>query len=433
MAGLAPLRFCDDPVAGLRIMAAVRPEISPVCRSKENACQRHALCSETGGPGDARVPRILIADDQPDILYALRLLLGEAGFDVDLVNTTEAAADSVSRRTYDLLLMDLNYTRDTTSGREGLDLLDRVRVSDAGLPVVVMTGWGTVDTAVDAMRRGARSFVQKPWDDTTLVQVVRREGADGHAARRRDVTRAREHEEARLIQRALLPSEMPLVDGCRLAARWRAAEGIGGDCFDILRFDATQVAVSIADVIGKGLPAALLMSNLQAAVRAFATSEADPHEVCGRVNRLLCRNVDAGKFITFCYAIVDTAARTVRFANAGHNPPLLVGRDGSVRRLAPTGSVLGVSVDWRHSTGRLPLAPGDRLVCFTDGIPEARRADDEEFGEDRLIDLLRASTRSPAQQTVDLVMNAVTEWAGGAPQDDATVVAVEVDGAPEDA
>ena len=92
----------------------------------------------------------------------------------------------MARQPYDLLLMDLNYTRDTTSGREGLDLLDRVRTHDPTLPIVVMTGWGSIDTAVEAMRRGARSFVQKPWDDTTLVEVVRREDR-----RRPGVTAAR--------------------------------------------------------------------------------------------------------------------------------------------------------------------------------------------------------------------------------------------------
>jgi sigma-B regulation protein RsbU (phosphoserine phosphatase) len=168
------------------------------------------------------------------------------------------------------------------------------------------------------------------------------------------------------------------------------------------------------------------MSNLQAAVRAFATAEAEPHDVCGRVNRLLCRNVDAGKFITFCYVVVDTRARTVAFANAGHNPPLVAGRDGSLRRLSATGSVLGVSAEWGHTTGVLALAPGDRLVGFTDGITEARRSDDDEFGEARLIDVLRATTDRSADETAEAIMAATTAWAGGAPQDDATVVVIGV-------
>ncbi|NQW03989.1 MAG: response regulator [Acidobacteria bacterium] len=163
--------------------------------------------------------RILVADDQLDILQAVRFLLLDSGYETDLVSSVGDVMDRMSTQTYDLLLMDLNYTRDTTSGREGLDLLDRVRAKDPGLPVVVMTGWGSIDTAVEAMRRGARSFVQKPWDDTTLIEVVSREVAEGQAARRRDSRFSRDFEEARQIQRALLPSAMPTLQGGQIAAR----------------------------------------------------------------------------------------------------------------------------------------------------------------------------------------------------------------------
>src|SRR3954468_20501615 len=108
-------------------------------------------------------PRVLVADDQTDILQALRLLLGDAGYTTDLVSSVNGVLDRVQPGSHDLLLMDLNYTRDTTSGREGLELLNRVHARDAMLPIVVMTGWGSIETAVEAMRCGAKSFVQKPW------------------------------------------------------------------------------------------------------------------------------------------------------------------------------------------------------------------------------------------------------------------------------
>jgi sigma-B regulation protein RsbU (phosphoserine phosphatase) len=372
-------------------------------------------------------PRILVADDQTDILQALRLLLGDAGFETELVSSVSDVLTRVTEKPYDLLLMDLNYTRDTTSGREGLELLERVRTADSALPVVVMTGWGSIDTAVEAMRRGARSFVQKPWDDVTLVEVVRREVEDGLAARRRDARLAREQDEARLIQRALLPSAMPDVAGCRLAALWTPASGIGGDCYDVLRFDDTRVAISIADVVGKGLPAALLMSNLQAAVRAFATATAEPHTVCASVNRLLCRNISVGKFVTFCYAVVDTATHSVAYANAGHFPPILMHRDGHVERLTTTGLVLGVSSDWSYATRDVELPPGARLVCFTDGLTEALSPDGDEFGDQRLVDTVRAHRTRSADDLIRIVMDAVTQWTGGAFQDDATLIAVAMD------
>jgi sigma-B regulation protein RsbU (phosphoserine phosphatase) len=371
-------------------------------------------------------PRILVADDQSDILQALRLLLNDAGFETELVNTVGGVLDRVIDRPYDLLLMDLNYTRDTTSGREGLELLERVRSHDGTLPVVVMTGWGSIDTAVEAMRRGARSFVQKPWDDLTLVEVVRREVEDGMASRRRDAKLAREHDEARLIQRALLPSTMPEITGCALAALWTPASGIGGDCYDVLRFSDTRVAVSIADVVGKGLPAALLMSNLQAAVRAFSTAAAEPHDVCASVNRLLCRNIASGKFVTFCYAVIDTTAMTIAYANAGHFPPILMRSDGRAEQLAPTGLVLGVTADWTYTSGLIEVGHGDRLVCYTDGITEALTPDNGEFGEDRLVETIRALRTEPPDRLARAVSDAVNAWTGGAPQDDATLIVAAI-------
>jgi sigma-B regulation protein RsbU (phosphoserine phosphatase) len=369
-------------------------------------------------------PRILVADDQADILVALRLLLSEAAFDTTLVNSADAVMERLGQDKFDLLLMDLNYTRDTTSGREGLELIDRVRATDANLPIVVMTGWGSIDTAVEAMRRGARSFVQKPWDDTTLVEVVRREVDEGQSLRRRDARMAREHEEARLIQRALLPAAMPVVRGCDLAAVWMPAAGLGGDCYDVIRFSDDRVAVSIADVVGKGLPAALLMSNLQAAVRAFATPTADPHDLCSSVNRLLCHNISAGKFVTFVYAVVDTGTGVIRYANAGHNPPIIARASGAIDRLAPTGLVLGVAPEWTYTSGVLPFARGDRLICFTDGITEALSPDDEEFGEERLLAVVADTPRGSAEGLVQAISRAVGEWTHHELQDDATLIVI---------
>jgi DNA-binding NtrC family response regulator len=116
--------------------------------------------------------RILIADDQPDILEALRLLLKGEGHQVETVKTPQGVLKALESRDFDLLVMDLNYTRDTTSGQEGLDLLQRIRNLDSTLPVVVITAWGTVDIAVEAMRRGARDFITKPWDNARLLATV---------------------------------------------------------------------------------------------------------------------------------------------------------------------------------------------------------------------------------------------------------------------
>jgi sigma-B regulation protein RsbU (phosphoserine phosphatase) len=230
---------------------------------------------------------VLVADDQPDVLEALRWLLGGEGYEPEFVSSTDAVLERLRESPFDLLLMDLNYSRDTTSGREGLELIPHVRALDATMPIVVMTGWGSVDTAVEAMRRGAKSFVQKPWEDETLLEILQREIEESRASKRRDARQQRELEEARLIQRGLLPTALPRIAGLTLSSSWRPANGVGGDCFDALTFGDTAVGLSIADVAGKGVPAALLMSNLQAAVRAFAQDATPPASVCASVNRLL--------------------------------------------------------------------------------------------------------------------------------------------------
>ena len=371
-------------------------------------------------------PRVLVADDQPDVLEALRFLLMDE-YEADFVTSTSAVVDQLQKQPYDLVLLDLNYARDRRWYREGLELLSRVREMDAALPVVVMTGWGTIDTAVEAMRRGARSFVQKPWEDTTLLEILQREIQDARAARRRDALQQRDEEEARLIQRGLLPSKLPSLRGYQLAGGWRPASGVGGDCYDVLAFDNGQVGLSIADVCGKGLPAALLMSNLQAAVRAFAQDSVRPHNVCSSVNRLLCRNMISGRFVTFCYVRVDGPGRALSYSIAGHNPPMLLRASGEVLRLTVGGTVLGVFPEAAFEEDTVPLLAGDRLVLFTDGITEARNPDGEEYEDARLLEALRRHRHLPAGELQQRLFEDVLAFAREGLQDDATLIVLSVE------
>ena len=366
--------------------------------------------------------RILVADDQPDVLEALRWLLTGEGYEPDFVVSTEGVLDRLRAQPYDLLLMDLNYTRDTTSGREGLELIPQARACDPLLPIVVMTGWGSVDTAVEAMRRGARGFVQKPWEDDTLLEILRREIGDARALRRRDAQQQREFDQARLIQRGLLPTSMPSIAGLDLSSSWQPANGVGGDCFDALPFDAGALGLSIADVAGKGVPAALLMSNLQAAVRAFARDGAEPASVCASVNHLLCRNMISGRFVSFCYARIDVAARRLTYANAGHNPPLLVRGDGTVDRLSPGGTVLGIFADGAYVQGEFPIAPGDRLVFYTDGISESRNPAGDELGEEGLVAAALAHRGLGAEAMLAAMLRDIQAFNRGVYEDDATLI-----------
>ena len=375
---------------------------------------------------ESRSARVLVADDQADILEALRWLLTGEGYEPVFVSSTDAVLERLREETFDLLLMDLNYSRDTTSGREGLDLIPKVRALAPELPIVVMTGWGSIDTAVEAMRYGARSFVQKPWEESTLLEIIDREIAEARSERRRDRKQERDFEEARMIQRGLLPTAFPQVPGIDVAFSWQPADGVGGDCFDTIGFGGA-IGVSVADIAGKGLPAALLMSNLQAAVRAFAQDAAAPASICASVNRLLCRNMAPGRFATFCYARIDAAARRLVYSNAGHNPPLHIGRNGTLTTMNVGGMVLGVFPDTSYDQSELRLTPGDRLVFYTDGITEARDGEGEEFGDERLVATALETRTQSADAMKTAILAAVNGFTGGKFEDDATLIVVGVD------
>src|SRR5512144_1678690 len=169
------------------------------------------------------------------------------------------------------------------------------------------------------------------------------------------------------------------------------------------------------------------MSNLQAAVRAFAQDIARPHSVCASVNRLLCRNMISGRFVTFCYVRVDGPARTLSYSVAGHNPPILLRQSGEVVRLTTGGTVLGVFPEAAYEEDTLPLLPGDRLVLFTDGITEARNAAGDEYEDGRLIDALRRHRALPAAALHQHLFDDVLAFADGTLQDDATLIVLTVE------
>src|SRR6476469_5175136 len=146
-------------------------------------------------------PNILVADDPPDVLEALRLLLKTHGYDIDTVGSPTTALSALERRDYDAMLLDMNYTRDTTSGKEGLDMLSTLQSLEPHMPVVVMTAWGSIDNAVEAMRRGARDYVEKPWDNARLVSILTTQVELGRALRRAQ----RLESENRILRRDHLP------------------------------------------------------------------------------------------------------------------------------------------------------------------------------------------------------------------------------------
>ncbi|HEX8712266.1 MAG TPA: response regulator, partial [Terracidiphilus sp.] len=189
-------------------------------------------------------PRVLIADDQPDVLNALRLLLKGQGYESEAVTSPTELLRAVTAREFDLLLMDLNYARDTTSGREGLDLLSHLKKLDDAPAIVVMTGWATVGLAVEAMQYGVADFVEKPWTNSRLLEILQKQialGRERRAARRRAAQETQDHieialqlhqqerevAEARAIQQGLLPRSIPQLAGYEIAGAWQPAQSVG--------------------------------------------------------------------------------------------------------------------------------------------------------------------------------------------------------------
>ena len=230
---------------------------------------------------------------------------------------------------------------------------------------------------------------------------------------------------AREIQQMLLPSSLPQLAGVQIAGAWQPAREVGGDYFDVIQLDKDRLGICMGDVAGKGITAALLMANLQASFRAFATTEASPQVVCTKLNKFLCANVASGKFVTFFYAVLDADARTLTYENAGHSPGLLLRSNGTAETLRGGGAVLGALPHWTYQDYTAQLQPGDQLLLSTDGITEAENAKLEEFGEERLLAAARARDGS-ALETQRTIMQQVTAFCGGNFRDDATLLVLRI-------
>src|SRR5277367_3872329 len=303
--------------------------------------------------------KILVSDDQPDVLEAIRLLLKGAGHHTEIVDSPRAALAAIERGPVDLVLMDMNYSRDTTSGDEGLALLDRLLARDGSVPVIVMTAWSSVDLAVEAMRRGAVDFIQKPWDNARLLATIEKQ-ADRSKVRK---AARSELEIARHVQQRLLPQHAQPLKTVAFGGRCLPAREIGGDYYDFLDLGPGRLGVLLADVSGKGVGAALLTANLQASFRSqLELGMKLPKALLASVNKLFHESTPAEYFATMFFAEYRDQSRELRYINCGHPAALIVRASGKVEQLEATALPIGIFSSWSCEEKTVKLAPGDIFV-----------------------------------------------------------------------
>jgi phosphoserine phosphatase RsbU/P len=229
--------------------------------------------------------------------------------------------------------------------------------------------------------------------------------------------------QAAQIQRYMLPEHAPQVAGVDLAGFNVPCRTVGGDYYDFFTYPDGRVALTLGDVSGKGMPASLMAMGLHARVQVLAEDPKDLAAFMTRLNKATCAKCPANRFITFFFCVLDSGTGQVAFANAGHNPPIVVRSSGEASMLEGGGPVLGILPIARYSQMFTQLDRGDMLVLYSDGVTEATNLNYDEFGEDRLIEALKAHRTEPATAIVEAVMNALAEFTAGAPQaDDITLV-----------
>ena len=292
---------------------------------------------------------------------------------------------------------------------------DALRAAGAKLIVPLKQGGATCGVLVLGAKASGHGYDEA---DAELLEAI---GSIALTAVRNaylldeQVEKRRMEEEMRLarsIQERLLPQRLPTVDGVDLAAVAIPSRAIGGDLYDAVVLRDGRLLVAVADVTGKGVPAALLMANIQACLHVLLPDPGPLDEAVARINRVICENTNADKFITAFFAAYDPATGALEYVNAGHNPPYVVRAAGEVEELREGGLLLGVMAGLPYTLGRSALAPGDVLALFTDGVTEAMGGAQEEFGEERVIDVLLAHRTAPAAVQIEAMKAAVEAFTG---------------------
>ena len=372
-----------------------------------------------------RTYKILVVDDEPDLeplmLQRMRRHIRSGRYEfVFAGNGVEAIEKLQHDRTIDMVLSDINMPQ-----MDGLTLLKQIPVVDPNIRAVIISAYGDMKNIRTAMNRGAFDFVTKPVDFEDLQVTIERtlqhvaEWQEALSSRDKLVTLQNELDVASAMQQSILPSQFPESPDFQVFGNMAPARNVGGDFFDIVRLANGGVGLAIADVSDKGVPASLFMMSSRTLLKGAAIGHSDPGDVLREVNALLYEDNESAMFVTLVYATYDPETGTLTYANGGHNPPVVVRADGGSSLLPLTdGIALGITADSEYNQDTIKLSPGEMIFLYTDGVVEAVNEQDEQFGTERLQELLAASRGEDVRAVVIGVLDAVNAFAGNAPQFD---------------
>jgi sigma-B regulation protein RsbU (phosphoserine phosphatase) len=320
--------------------------------------------------------RALIVDDDPEAGTLLQTRLQNREFDVEIATSGEEALARLRTDPPDIIFLDVSMP-----GMDGLEVLASVREQNFDLAVIMTTAMDAVEVAIEALRLGADDYLRKPFDSVSFqhvldrtvrrLQLSRQNAAlwnrIGEQRRQLDKELARAAE----MQADLLPPSYPRIPGFEVAAMCLAAREVGGDFYDWQQLPSGMLSLTVGDVMGKGISAALLMATTRAVLRALVT-ENSPVDAVQRTARALDSDLTrSGAFVTLFHCQLDVNSGNIRFVDAGHGYVVLRRADGSVEEMQPWGLPLGVDSTERYREGVTHLAPGDTLIVFSDGLAEA--------------------------------------------------------------
>ena len=376
--------------------------------------------------------RILVVDDEPDleqlIRQRMRREIRSGQFLMEFAqNGLEALAKMEQLDHFDMVLSDINMPK-----MDGLALLERIPSVDPDVKAVIVSAYGDMKNIRTAMNRGAFDFVTKPIDfgdlRVTIDRTLQNSAVWREAMQSRSQLLALENEleVARRMQASILPTRFPQTERFEVYANMQPARAVGGDFYDVQGLDQSRVGMAIADVSGKGVPAALFMMSSRTLLKGAAIGSSDPGMVLTTVNSVLSDDNSEMMFVTVLYAVFDPKTRAYTYACGGHDSPLVVHADGTSTELPHTGGVaLGVLPKVVYQSHTVKLEERDTVLLYTDGVTEAQNSAGGQFGLERLQDMFHRQASSSAEAATEMVFSAVRDFAGNAPQfDDITCLAL---------